>query len=322
MKPIISKKEINLAVLGMVDLNGHPYSWSAIVNGYNKDLMADCPYPVIPKYLGQRPAEDFGIPGVKVTHIWTDDPEDAKKVAAASKIENVVSRPEDVIGEVDAVLIPTDKGFEHVERCRKFVEAGIPMFVDKPLADTIEDLNVFIDWVNHGAAILSSSCNRYAKNLIPYHKGHNCEIGQLRFIYSPQPKTWERYGIHGLESIYPMTGPGYLPVQNTGSYGRDVVHLTHKDGIDVVLTNMYDAASAGIFLSGTDGVIRPGPGATFESFKGQLVSYINYLRTGERPFPFSETVEMIKIISAGILSKNEGGKKIVLDDLKVSEVKE
>ena len=52
------------------------------------------------------------------------------------------------------------------------------------------------------------------------------------------------------------------------------------------------------------------------------MSYINYLRTGERPFPFSETVEMIKIISAGILSRNEGGKKIVLDDLKVSEVKE
>ena len=321
MQPIINKKEINLAVLGMVDLNGHPYSWSAIINGYDPELMKDCGYPVIPQYLGQRPPEDFGIPGVKVTHIWTDDPEDAKKVSAASKIENVVSRPEDVIGEVDAVLIPTDKGFEHVERCRPFVEAGIPIFVDKPMVDNIEDLNIFIDWVNHGAAILSSSCNRYAKNLVPYHKGHNCEIGKLRCVYASQPKTWERYGIHAMESIFPMTGPGYLTVQNTGTSGRDIVHLTHRDGFDAVVTNIYDGASPGIFLCGTDGVIHPGPGATFESFKAQLVSYINYLRTGERPFPFSETVELMKIISAGIMSRNEGGKKIVLDDLKVSEVK-
>ena len=67
----------------------------------------------------------------------------------------MVARPEDVIGEVDAVIIATDKGYEHVERCRPFVEAGLPVFVDKPLADNEEDLRTFVRWVDECRPIMS-----------------------------------------------------------------------------------------------------------------------------------------------------------------------
>ena len=36
-------QEIRLAMLGMVDGNGHPYSWSAIFNGYDPEDMASAP---------------------------------------------------------------------------------------------------------------------------------------------------------------------------------------------------------------------------------------------------------------------------------------
>ena len=45
--------EIRLAMLGMIEGNGHPYSWSAIINGYNPTEMAKCPYAAIPAYLGK-----------------------------------------------------------------------------------------------------------------------------------------------------------------------------------------------------------------------------------------------------------------------------
>ena len=102
---------IRLAMLGMVEGNGHPYSWSAIINGYDKDEMAKCPYSAIPQYLGAQPDENLGVQGAKVTHIWTDNIEDAKKVAKATRIDNVVAKPQDVLGEVDAIIIPTDKGY-------------------------------------------------------------------------------------------------------------------------------------------------------------------------------------------------------------------
>ncbi len=55
--------ELRLAMLGMIEGNGHPYSWSAIVNGYDPAAMAACPYPVIPVYLGKQPLESVRIPG-------------------------------------------------------------------------------------------------------------------------------------------------------------------------------------------------------------------------------------------------------------------
>ncbi len=41
-------------MLGMIDGHGHPWSWSAIVNGFDLQKLAACPYPVIPQYRGAR----------------------------------------------------------------------------------------------------------------------------------------------------------------------------------------------------------------------------------------------------------------------------
>ena len=123
-------KEFKIAMLGMTEGNGHPYSWSAMFNGYNKEAMEDCGFPVIPRYLEKQPKETFGVRGAKVTHVWCDDPENAKKVSKASLIPNILEKPEDCIGQVDAVIIATDQGWDHVERAEKFIEAGIPVFID------------------------------------------------------------------------------------------------------------------------------------------------------------------------------------------------
>ena len=101
--------EIRLAMLGMIEGNGHPYSWSGIINGYNPTEMAKCPYAGIPVYMGRQPLESVRIPGARVTHIWCDDPADAPKVAAASLIEHVVANPEDVIGHVDAAVMRVER---------------------------------------------------------------------------------------------------------------------------------------------------------------------------------------------------------------------
>ena len=50
-KPLVKKEENTLAMLGMVDGSGHPYSWSAIFNGYNPVEMKKCPFAAIQAYL-------------------------------------------------------------------------------------------------------------------------------------------------------------------------------------------------------------------------------------------------------------------------------
>lgn len=304
-------------MLGMVDGNGHPYSWSAIFNGYDEEAMAKCPYAAIPAYLGKEKKETLCIPGAKVTHIWTDDPEDACKVAKASLIPNIVDNPESVIGTVDAVIIATDKGHEHVKRCRAFVEAGIPVFVDKPLVDNEQDLAAFMHWIDEGKAIMSSSCMRYAKEFMPYRFSTQY-LGELRFVSITTPKSWERYGIHALEGIYPILGGGFLSARNTGTHDRNIVHFTHTSGADVVvaaISDMYGAFGV-LELCGTEGHVTAVFTDTYFAFRTQLEAFITYLRTGIRPFPFDETVELMKMLIAGIRSRACDGAEVTLQSVK------
>ncbi len=334
---------LRLAMLGMVEGNGHPYSWSAIFNGYDRVAMAACPYPVIPEYLGRQPETAFPMPGARVTHVWTDDPADAEEVARCARIPNVAGSATDVIDEVDAVIIATDRGDEHVARCRPFIEAGLPVFVDKPLVDRAEDLEVFREWIARGARVLSSSCMRYAREFVPYHRrpgggageGGNrpasgggrrlaasaadgrAALGELRYASISMCKSWERYGIHALEAIYPITGPGFLSCRNTGSAGRDVVHLKHRDGTDASIGVHRDAAGAfgSLQLCGTEGAAQLRMTDTFAAFHAQLADLVRWLQSGTPPFPFAETEELMKLVIAAIVSRNEGGREVQLREV-------
>jgi predicted dehydrogenase len=313
-------KELRLAMLGMIEGNGHPYSWSAIVNGYDPAEMAKCPYAAVPNYLGQQPLESVRIPGARVTHIWTDDPADAPKVAKASLIEHVLARPEDVIGHVDAVIISTDDGDEHVRRARPFIEAGLPVFVDKPMATNVADLDQFLRWHLDGKTVLSTSGMRYAPEIRQIAERSE-QLGDLRWITAFTCKTWERYGIHALEAVYPVAGPGFLSAQTIHQDGSDIVHLTHRGGVQVTLGAIHDAYGSfgAVHAHGTKGDLALKLTDTYSAFRAQLVAFVEMLGTGKRPLPFSQTVELMAIIIAGIRSRVQGGRVIplreVYDDL-------
>lgn len=312
---------IRLALLGSSVGNGHPYSWAAIFNGYDRELMtAECPFPGIPAYLNQQPAEAYPLGHALVTHVHCagDGGFAAEHVAACSLIPTVVRRPEDVIGEVDAVVIATDRGSEHVARCRPFVEAGLPIFVDKPLVNDLDDLRTFVGWVRDGHAIMSSSSMRYAKEFLPYRLSTR-ELGDLRLVTITSPKSWEAYGIHALEAVYPILGAGFDTVRNTGSDGRDVVHLTHRSGADVlavVNADMYGSFGH-LQLCGTQAAVQTRFADTFYAFRAQLAAFVDYLRSGERPFGFDETVELMKLVIAGTISREQDGRLVRLAELDV-----
>jgi len=312
----IENTEIRLAMLGMIEGNGHPYSWSAIVNGYNPKEMAQCPFPVIPQYLAEVPLNTMRIPGARVTHVWTDDPADAPKVAAASRIQNVVARPEDVIGQVDAVIVGTDDGHEHVRRARPFIEAGLPMFVDKPLAINVPDLNQFILWHQAGKVFLSSSNMRYAPEIKQVMR-QKAQLGELRWIATCTSKTWERYAIHALEGIWPVLGPGCLTGRTESRSGSDIAYITHQSGVQVNLAVIYDAVGSygALHVFGTKGNLAVSCWDTYTAFRNQLCAFVEMLRTGERPYPLSETIELMAVIIAGLRSREREGQVVKVDEV-------
>lgn len=304
---------IRLGIIGLTEGNGHPYSWSAIFNGYDRETMTrECPFAGIPAYLNKEAADKLRITGANVTHIYCDRLQDAEHVAKCSLIPHIVEKPENMLGKVDAVIIATDIGGEHVERARPFIEAGLPVFIDKPLCDNRQDLEQFRKWASEKRPVMSSSCMRYAKEFKPYHLRTE-ELGELRFVSMPMAKKWETYGIHALEAIYPIVGPGFETIQNIGAAERNIVHMTHRKGIDIVIACIKDVQYGGALrLSGTAGNLTIGSNDTFYAFKAQLQAFADFLRSGKYPFPFSETDELMRLVIGGIESRENGGKVITI----------
>jgi len=306
--------EIRLAILGMIPGNGHPYSWSGIINGYDATEMAKCPYPVIAEYLGQQPTGSVGIDGARVTHIWTDEPEDAWRVAKASLIENVVGDPHDVIGTVDAVIIATDDGTDHVRRARPFVEAGLPVFIDKPLAITMEELRQFVAWHWAGRRLMSTSGMRYAPEMMAV----DILKDELRWITSVTCKSWERYGIHALEAVYPLLGPGIISVKAESGGGKDFMHVKHSTGCDLTIAAIEDAIGSfgAVHVYGIRQQRSVTLRDTYTAFRKQLLEFIRFIKTGEQTVPFDQTVELMLTLIAGCRSRSLGGKAVELNALR------
>ncbi len=307
---------IRLGIIGMTPGNGHPYSWSAIFNGYEREAMTtECPFPGIPVYLNKEDLAGMGIPGAKVVMVHCDRREDAQHVARLARISAVANRPEDLLGKVDAVIIATDIGSEHVRRAQPFLEAGLPIFIDKPLCDNLQDLEFFQTAVAAGAKLLSSSSGRYIKEFQPFRQRHYRELGELRLVSCKMCKKWETYGIHALEAIYPIVGPGFISCQRLGTEQSSVVHLRHRAGFDVVIASIYDLLyDSSLTLAGTQGGFTVTSHDTYTSFREQMLAFVRYLQTGERPYPFAETVELMRLVSAGCESLAQNGKLISIEE--------
>ena len=303
-------------MLGLIEGNGHPYSWSAIVNGFDPAALTKCPYPAIQSYLGGREPATVRIDGAQVTHVWADNPEEASLVAATARIPHIVTRPEDVIGEVDAVIIATDDGLDHVRRARPFVEAGLPVFVDKPLATSLDELRIFRDWQHAGARIVSSSGMRYA---VEYEslRAQLPTLGELRWGSAVTIKTWESYGIHLLEPLHCIAGPRFLSVRLESQPGLEVAHLAHRSGAQFTLSVIYDGAPAfgAIHLCGTKAQAHAQFKDTYTAFRRQLVSFVDFLRTGVPPQPFADTVELMAVLIAGVRSRTEGSRRVEVAEI-------
>jgi predicted dehydrogenase len=217
---------------------------------------------------------------------------------------------------VDAAIISTDDGDDHVRRARPFIEAGLPVFVDKPMATNVADLNQFLRWHLDGKTILSTSGMRYmpeTRQIIEQRE----RLGDLRWITSFTSKTWERYGIHALEAVYPLLGPGFLTAQTNQQGGSNIVTLAHRSGAMVTLAAIYDAPGSfgAVHVYGTKGDLAVKLADTYAAFRAQLMAFVELLRTGARPVPFSQTVELMAIIIAGVRSREQGGRPVTVREI-------
>jgi hypothetical protein len=298
---------LKLGVIGLADGNGHPYSWSAIFNGYNPDSMELCGFPVIPRYLEQQVWPTSRINGAEVVAIWTQSEELSHKVSNASKIKEILSRPEDMIGKVDGILLARDDAENHLKFAEPFLRAGLPIYIDKPIALSLSALNKLYELEQYSGQIFTCSALRYSNELMLSDSDREV-IGEIQQIVAFTPKSWEKYAVHIIEPVLKILPNGDVPVHFANISG--LKKSTHdKSGTLLVrwssgIQTSFFATGNGmtplsIRVIGTRGYKDLNFSDSFSAFKSALEAFLQGITQKEIASPREFNSQVVELLEKG-----------------------
>ena len=190
---------LKIGIIGFSKGNGHPYSWAAIFNGYSSKEMSKCPFPAIPKYLAREKWPDSKIENAKVTGIWTQSEEISKSIASASLIKNLFKTKEDLIDNSDLIILGRDDAENHYENSYYALKKKKPIFIDKPIALSIKDLDKLYEISDNSRQIFSCSSMSFCPEFSLL--ANTLKNKDLRSIELTSPKTWARYSVHLIDPL-------------------------------------------------------------------------------------------------------------------------
>lgn len=302
-----------VGIIGFSEGNGHPFSFSAIINGYDKEQFAAANWPVILDYLESKDETDFGVPDVEVSSVWTPNPELSQSIARATHIPHVCEQPEDMLALVDAVIIARDDWETHYPLAMKFLQQDKAVFVDKPLSLDTEQLRELKPYLEN-AKLMSCAALRYAVELDPYRQLCNKETP--KHISGTILIDWERYGVHLLDGIY--SGIAFN-VESVFSYGDSprTTLLQCTDGSTITLTCLGMSAKTfniSAFTSSDRGDFEVSD--NFSAFKRTLCQFKRMIDTNTPSIPPELTLNIMKTLIAGNISKLEN-RVVRLDEISI-----
>lgn len=222
---------------------------------------------------------------------------------------------QDLLEEVDVVLLETNDGRLHLEQALEVLRAGKRMFIDKPIAASLEEtIAIFRASEQYGVPVFSASSLRYIKGASELDK--STVVGADTFspaTIEPTHPDLFWYGVHGVETLFTVMGTGCESVQRMHAEDTDIVVGFWKDGrVGTFRGTRSGKSGYGGTAYTTDGPKTLGPYAGYEPL---LVEIVNYFDTGKVPVKPEETLEIFAFMAAADESKKQGGIKVRLDDV-------
>jgi len=296
-----TNKIINIGIIGISDGNGHPYSWSAIINGYNKNYIDNCPYPIIIDYLKKNNPPSKNFQNFKITHIWTQDINISKNIALIGNIPNIVTHYNDLIGNVDAVILARDDFENHLSISKEFLKSGIPIFIDKPIATNLKDLNEIYKYENYSGQIFSCSAMRNL-NKVKELKNSLSEFGEIKKVVSSMEKSWQLYSIHIIELTLSLLSL-FREFESISKFKEDdkcSVTVGWENGPEVIfITKGQEPSPCTIEIQGTKKTQKIIFEDYYDAFENTLVSFCDSIRDKKIVTKKEELNLIVKIIEFG-----------------------
>jgi hypothetical protein len=282
--------------------------------------------PAFTKLMNGDPGEQGHISGARVVAAYKggskDIPSSADRVEQyAEEIRmkygvEIVPDIATLLTKVDAVLLESGDGRVHLSQARPVIAAHKPLFIDKPLASTLEDAREI--------ARLAAEAH------VPWFSSSSLRFGEIgvsmkfpditgAFTWGPGPfephhyldLSW--YAVHPIEVLYTIMGRGCVSVTRTsGEYGDVIVGRWADGRIGTVNAVRPYSDYGAVAIRGREVVESHPKSSTAADYRPLVVQIVKFFQTGATPVPNEETLEMFAFMDAAQKSKEQGGKAVGL----------
>jgi len=237
----------------------------------------------------------------------------AEEVRAKWGVE-IVPDIASLLSKVDAILLTSVDGRVHLEQARPVIAAHKPLFIDKPLASTVED---------------AREIARLAKEArVPWFSSSSLRFGEMgstmKFADATGAMTWGPgpfephhaldltwYAIHPVELLYTLMGPGCESVTRTSSDTADVMVGKWKDGRLGTVRAIRPYSEYGVVVYRAKEIVEAKPQSA-GSYRPMVLEIVKFFQSGKPPVSNDETLEIFAFMDAAQRSKEQGGKPVLL----------
>src|SRR4051812_32456206 len=231
----------------------------------------------------------------------------------------IVGSIDELLSKVDVVLLESVDGRPHLAQVTPVLKAGKRVFIDKPLAASLDDARAIVKLSEETKTpFFSASSYRFLAD-VPKLREAAAKAKKVQGS-SPFSKLAHHpdlyfYGIHGVEALYAVMGKGCESVSRKAEAGADVTTGKWKDGrIGVYHGVTGKGEKLPIVRVYTDGGTVDSAGGG--GYEGLVREIAEFFHTGKPPVDPAETREVFEFMSAAQLSAEKGGAEVPLASLR------
>ena len=302
-RPSVAEESLAPLRAGIIGLDALARSWTRILNapdaeGELADLIVVAGFPGgspdIPRSVELLPK---GIEAFKQMEV------------------ELVDSIDELLEKVDVVMILSIDGRPHLEQAKPVIEAGKPVFIYKPVAASLSDaIKIYRLAERHRVPCFASSSMRFAPGTQAVR--NDPKVGSIQgcSVHSPcelEPHHpdlfW--YGIHGVEALFTIMGPGCKTVTRVQTSDTEVAVGTWAGGR---IGTYRGHRTYGATVFGSKAIVEAG---RFEGYEPLLVEIVKFFRTGKPPISAEETLEILAFMEAADESKRQGGSPVSIESI-------
>jgi hypothetical protein len=254
-------------------------------------------------------AEDQKVEGMKVVNclrfpsVFRSEPEQDEWQKQMEEMGVKVTRNlSDVLEGTDAIMMEIEDPALHLEYFRKVADAGKPVFLDKPPADTLKDAVAIADIAKKkNVKIFSASSLRFAPQVLEAKK--EAPVPRTVMAMGPvaqeipngSPIVW--YGVHTVETYQAIIGIGakkVLAKKDTLGYTAIIEYSDSRRGIVQLNENDWRWA----FQVQTKELLKFYSIDATYLYTDLLKKTREFFEGGEAPVALEDTLEIQAILNA------------------------